>query len=335
MDQAKLWLQQAWQRRASWLVLLRPLSWLYGKLSHHQKRAYLSGKKPRYRAPVPVLVIGNISVGGSGKTPLIIALARHLVNQGIAVGVVSRGYGGSANRAMSVDQLSDPRVVGDEPCLIAQKTAVPVAIARQRKDAIVLLLRCHPKLQMIICDDGLQHYALWRDDEWIVVDVARGFGNQKLLPEGFLREPLSRLDGATVIYHYPTANYQGEPLTMHLVAGLPVPLSGKKRPLLPSMVYALTAIGHPPRFFASLERLGFSVIAKAHLDHHYFTMADLLSLTDHPVVVTEKDAVKLVHLKRQHSNHPIFANIWVLPVEMHLSAGVHRLATQFLSEHCL
>ncbi|MGE6796204.1 tetraacyldisaccharide 4'-kinase [Psychrobacter okhotskensis] len=221
---------RAWQRQAAWLWLLLPISWLYGLITMLRHQAYKLGLLSSYRAPVPVMVIGNISVGGSGKTPLIIVLVDYLQAQGIKVGVISRGYGGDSSQMPAlVDAASLPSVVGDEPCLIVNMTGVPMAVCPNRKQAITTLLGAHPDLQLIIADDGLQHYALQRDIEWIVVDAARGFGNEQLLPTGFLREPMSRLQGATVIYHEEpktssasdTKNIQqsqAERLSMHLQA---------------------------------------------------------------------------------------------------------------------
>ncbi|WP_025651797.1 MULTISPECIES: tetraacyldisaccharide 4'-kinase [unclassified Psychrobacter] len=222
---------RAWQRQAAWLWLLLPISWLYGLITMLRRQAYKVGLLASYRAPVPVMVIGNISVGGSGKTPLIIALVDYLQAQGINVGVISRGYGGDSSQMPAlVNAASLPSVVGDEPCLIVNMTGVPMAVCPNRKQAITTLLAAHPDLQLIIADDGLQHYALQRDIEWIVVDAARGFGNEQLLPTGFLREPMSRLQGATVIYHEGPNNSaaphsknteqqsQAEHLSMHLQA---------------------------------------------------------------------------------------------------------------------
>lgn len=222
---------RAWQRQAAWLWLLLPISWLYGLITMLRRQAYKFGLLASYRAPVPVMVIGNISVGGSGKTPLIIALVDYLQAQGIKVGVISRGYGGDSSQMPAlVDAASLPSMVGDEPCLIVNMTGVPMAVCPNRKQAITTLLAAHPDLQLIIADDGLQHYALQRDIEWIVVDAARGFGNEQLLPTGFLREPMSRLEGATVIYHEGPNNSaaphsknteqqsQAEHLSMHLQA---------------------------------------------------------------------------------------------------------------------
>lgn len=217
---------RAWQRQAAWLWLLLPISWLYGLIIVLRRQAYKLGLLRSYRAPIPIMVIGNISVGGSGKTPLIIELVSHLQQQGIKVGVISRGYGGDVNQMPAlVGADSLPSVVGDEPCLIVNITNAPMAVCPNRQQAITTLLAAYPDLQLIIADDGLQHYALKRDIEWIVVDAARGFGNKQLLPTGFLREPLSRLQGATVIYHKkqqtdseysPQDNSPAQNLTMHL-----------------------------------------------------------------------------------------------------------------------
>ena len=196
-------LTQAWQRQANWLWLLLPLSWLYGLVSSVRRAGYRLGVLKQYKAPVPVLVIGNISIGGSGKTPLIIALVQHLQQKGVKVGVISRGYGGDERVMPALVEInSKPDIVGDEPCLIVAQTQVAMAVCPNRRQAIELLLSHHNDIELIIADDGLQHYALARDIEWIVVDASRGFGNRQLLPTGFLREPMSRLKGATGVWHY-------------------------------------------------------------------------------------------------------------------------------------
>ncbi|MEC5210235.1 tetraacyldisaccharide 4'-kinase [Psychrobacter sp. PL15] len=196
---------RAWQRQAAWLWLLLPFSWLYGLIMMLRRQAYKTGLFSSYRAPTAVMVIGNITVGGSGKTPLIIALVSYLQQHGVKVGVISRGYGGDSSKMPAlVTADSVPSEVGDEPCLIVNMTGAAMAVCPDRKQAITMLLAAYPDLQLIIADDGLQHYALQRDIEWIVVDTARGFGNQQLLPTGFLREPMSRLKNANVIYHEKT-----------------------------------------------------------------------------------------------------------------------------------
>ncbi|WLP93501.1 tetraacyldisaccharide 4'-kinase [Psychrobacter sp. M13] len=309
---------QAWQRQALWLWLLLPVSWLYGLIISIRQQAYKLGLAKSYRAPIPIMVIGNITVGGSGKTPLIMALVDYLQQHKVPVGVISRGYGGdSAQMPALVTTDSLPSVVGDEPSLIVSMTGVPMAVCPNRQQAISTLIQAHPNLQLIIADDGLQHYALQRDIEWIVVDVARGFGSGQLLPTGFLREPMSRLDKATVIYHekinsHSTANssQSTERLTMHLQPDSLQALwpslwssdadslcvtsqAAGVKPLAGSQVHGVSGIGYPQRFFATLEGLGFKVSAHPYPDHYDFELTDLLQYQHYPIIITSKDAVKI------------------------------------------
>lgn len=333
----ELGITTAWQNNARWLIALRPLSKTYGLISEFHKNRYKNGKKPIYKAPIPVLVIGNITVGGSGKTPLIIALVRYLQQKNIAVGVISRGYGGNEKTMPTlVVPTSQPSEVGDEPCLIFGETGVPMAVCPNRGQAVELLMTNHPNLQLIISDDGLQHYKLYRDDEWIVVDTERGFGNGKLFPEGFLREPISRLQNATVIYHYANeANAKKSKFctTVFLKTGKLIHLLDCHRKFDSSIktVYALTGIGYPVRFFYSLKNLGFKVMENPRPDHYHFKLTDIKQLQDFPIVVTTKDAVKIRQLVTD-DNCKMFDNVWVLPVEMELSQGVRKLMDNFL-EH--
>lgn len=326
MKRLELIISQAWQRQSAWLKVLAPLSAIYRLAGCVQRVLYQQSIIDGYHASVPVLVIGNITVGGSGKTPMIIALVRYLQSKKIPVGVISRGYGRKTNDnhvATLVTPTSSPKTAGDEPCLIVQSTNVPMAVCAHRGRAIELLLEHHPNLALIISDDGLQHYALHRDAEWIVVDSARGFGNKKLLPQGFLREPVSRLEGATVIYHHKPHQVCDKALTMYLQPADLVPLLTKNQPLPQSnTVYALSGIGYPTRFFETLTMLGLSVIAQPFADHHEFVLSDLQALSQYPIITTAKDAVKLRQLA-QDCPHEIFDNIWVLPVEAVLSKEVY------------
>lgn len=364
---------RAWQRKAAWLWLLLPISLLYGLLTLLRHRAYRVGIFASYRAPVPIMVIGNITVGGSGKTPLIITLVSYLRQQGIKVGVISRGYGGDSSQMPAlVTKDSLPSTVGDEPCLIVNMTAVPMAVCPNREQAITTLLNAHPDLQLIIADDGLQHYALQRDIEWIVVDVARGFGNQQLLPTGFLREPMSRLKDATVIYHEKPNVVSAlndnenlaQRLTMQLQPGRLYPLlsdadineldnSNKLRSSsaaavvqMQGRVHAVSGIGYPQRFFATLSTLGFEVIEHPYPDHHDFSLAELLQYTEHPIIVTTKDAVKirtlfLLEFNKSDSatSDQLISNdikalanrLWVLPVSAELSDTCYQILQQQLT----
>lgn len=357
---------RAWQRKAAWLWLLLPISWLYGLLTLLRRQAYRIGMFSSFRAPVPIMVIGNITVGGSGKTPLIITLVNYLQQRDIKVGVISRGYGGDSSQMPAlVTKESLPSTVGDEPCLIVNVTAAPMAVCPNREQAITTLLSAHPDLQIIIADDGLQHYALQRDIEWIVVDVARGFGNQQLLPTGFLREPMSRLKGATVIHHEklnatsaPSNKDLAQRLTMQLrpnrlypllsdddlrslsetkifTSAAPAPIQG--------YVHAVSGIGYPQRFFATLSALGFEVIEHPYPDHHNFSLAELLQYTEHPIIMTTKDAVKIrtLLLAKTSSiksdeliNDDVIAlatRLWVLPVTAELSDTCYQTLQQQLT----
>lgn len=330
---------RAWQRQAPWLWLLLPISWLYGLVIKLRQHAYKLGIFHSYRPPVAVMVIGNISVGGSGKTPLIISLVAHLQQHGIKVGVISRGYGGDSSKMpLLVDAHSLPSDVGDEPCLIVNETRVPMAVCANRQQAINTLLTTYPKLQLIIADDGLQHYALQRDIEWIVVDVARGFGNQQLLPTGFLREPIARLKDATVVYHEEAVHDQDrdittdQRLTMHLQPDKLQPLMPELKlnnmvPLKGAQVHAVSGIGYPQRFFNTLTTLGFTVIAHPYPDHYDFDLQELLQYDQHSIIVTSKDAVKIRallsqghHKQKMDSDYlELTARFWVLPVTAILS----------------
>ncbi|MBA6245333.1 MULTISPECIES: tetraacyldisaccharide 4'-kinase [Psychrobacter] len=350
---------RAWQRQAVWLWLLLPISWLYGFITLLRRQAYKAGLLSSYRAPIPVMVIGNISVGGSGKTPLIIALVSYLQKKGVKVGIISRGYGGDTSQMPAlVSATSLPHIVGDEPCLIAHMTGTAIAVCPDRQQAIATLLKAEPDLQLIIADDGLQHYALQRDIEWIVVDAARGFGNKQLLPTGFLREPMSRLEGANVIYHEKPSTdstrtsrssnkiQSTDRLTMHLQAdelqrlwnhtSSTAQLNSVK-PTNNSRVHAVSGIGYPQRFFDTLESIGFEVIGHPYPDHYDFSLAELLRYGDYPIIVTSKDAVKISALLVDYTATQalndeyveLVSRLWVLPVTAVLSENnYHNLDEQ-------
>lgn len=354
----------AWQNKAVWLWLLLPLSWLYGAIVWLRRKLYQSGILASYRAPVPVMVIGNITVGGSGKTPLIISLVQYLQKKQVQVGVISRGYGGDTSKMPAlVSSVSLPSEVGDEPCLIAAVTGAPVAVCPNRQQAIETLIAARPDLQLIIADDGLQHFALARDIEWIVVDAARGFGNKQLLPTGFLREPLSRLKDATVIYHE-KPNSQADntdkvenKLIMTLVPDKVSPLilpdrvqdTALKTQLLQrritppksgDTVHAVSGIGYPKRFFETLALLGFNVIEHPFPDHHDFSLADLQQYQNHPIIVTSKDAVKIrALLVAQFSqsgegaeSFDLLNRLWELPVTAKLSPNCYDVLQKDLAK---
>lgn len=330
---------KAWQKQAIWLWLFLPIAWLYRLVIWLNKKLYEHGLKPKYYPSVPVIVIGNITVGGSGKTPFIIALVQYLQQKGIKVGVISRGYGGDSSIMPTiVSPTSTPSQVGDEPCLIVQTTGVPMAVCPNRGQAIDLLLQQHD-VQLILADDGLQHHALDRDKNWIVVDTMRGFSNKQLLPVGFLREPIARLnqEDTAVIYHVNEKTKQqfvNKP-TMQLQQQHIEPLFFNKQsfifltPQTAKQVIAMTGIGYPQRFFESLAELGFDVIKMPKNDHHQFSLSDFDNLPNLPIVITSKDAVKLRILCQQHE---IAERIWVLPVVAVLNDSVYQILDTQLSE---
>lgn len=330
MADIKQWLPAAWQRQAWWLALLLPLSGLYALVTGLLRLSYRLGVQQAYRAPVPVMVIGNITVGGTGKTPLIIHLVKHLQQQyQLNVGVISRGYGAHDHGESGVfpklvDATSTPDQVGDEPVLIVQQTAVPMAVAPNRQAAIECLLVAHPEIELILCDDGLQHLALARDIEWVVLDAARGLGSGWLLPAGALRESASRLAHSTVIQHGDSS----AALRMQLVAQPLQPLNPMQQhdqyaPSAGDRVHAVSGIGHPQRFFQQLRDLGFVVIEHAFVDHHVYVAADVAFGDRLPLITTGKDAVKLFSLGVLG---------WVLPVEARLSTACYSLLSQQLSD---
>ncbi|GIK86444.1 MAG: tetraacyldisaccharide 4'-kinase [Burkholderiales bacterium] len=290
--------------RATPLALaLAPLGWVFRALVALRRALYRSGVLRARRVRVPVVVVGNITVGGAGKTPLVAALVRELAARGRRPGVVSRGYGGAVRGVREVRPGDAPALVGDEPLLLAA-AGCPVVVGRERAAAAQALLDAHPGCDVVVCDDGLQHYALARDVEIVAIDARRGLGNGRLLPAGPLREPRSRLDEVDAIVRLvdgagdaPRAGTNGRETTMtHVPAGLRN-LADPARRVDPSdwrgaRVHAVAGIAHPQRFFDLLARLGVQAVPHAFGDHHAFTPADLALPGADVIVMTAKDAVK-------------------------------------------
>lgn len=324
-------LQDAWNKQAKWLIVLRPLSWVYQFGFQLNKSLFQAGLKKTYTAPVPVMVIGNITVGGSGKTPLLIQLVKYLQDRKVNVGVISRGYGGKGPFPAKVTLESVPAEVGDEPCLIVQSTAVPMVVGPNRQASIEFLMANY-ELDLIISDDGLQHWALDRQIEWIVLDQNRGLGNQRLLPEGYLREPVSRLNGAIVIEH--ATDPQSE-FNMHLEVAKPYllnPWFDQAELFDPQQdFYAVVGIGFPQRFYQTLESIGLTRFQCHEFQDHYdYGIEDIQFEDANPIITTEKDAVKLLPLLKQH---PEFnREIWVVPVEAVLTQACYQLLEKQLKD---
>lgn len=296
-----------------WLLLL-PLSWLYGLVSGAIRLSYRLGLKKAWRAPVPVVVVGNLTAGGNGKTPVVVWLVEQLQQRGIRVGVVSRGYGGKAKRyPLLLTSDTTTEEAGDEPVLIYQRTGAPVAVSPNRREAVEAILAQH-SVQIIVTDDGLQHYRLARDKEIVVIDGVRRFGNGWWLPAGPMRERASRLKTVDAVIANGGVARAGE-IPMRLIPGLAVNLrTGERREvreLVPCV--AMAGIGHPPRFFATLSECGVTPEQTFALaDHQALTQTDVQAMVKpgQTLVMTEKDAVKCRFFAED--------NWWYLPVDAQL-----------------
>ncbi|OLQ90368.1 tetraacyldisaccharide 4'-kinase [Vibrio panuliri] len=316
----KIWFENHWLKYLLW-PLLWPLSKLFGRISRSRRQGYQQGKKSTYRAPVPVIVVGNITAGGNGKTPVVIWLVEKLQELGFTPGVVSRGYGAKApSYPLIVDNTTTTSHCGDEPKLIFKRTNAPVAVDPVRANAVQALLPLG--VDIIITDDGLQHYALERDIEFAVVDGKRRFGNQQLIPLGPLREGIERLAEVDFIITNGGHAHSGE-AAMTLQPSLAVNVkTGKQIPVsqLKALV-AMAGIGHPPRFFHTLEHLGADLVhCQGFADHQDFQVSQLVELAARGthLIMTEKDAVKCSDYAQD--------NWWYLPVSASFSQqDEHRI----------
>lgn len=311
-------IERIWSGKSPLYLLLLPLSWLYGLVSSVIRLSYRIGLRTAWRAPVPVVVVGNLTAGGNGKTPVVIWLVEQLEQRGVRVGVVSRGYGGKAAvYPLLLDARTSPSEAGDEPVLIFQRTGVPVAVAPKRSAAVKALIEAAAP-QIIITDDGLQHYALGRDKEIVVIDGARRFGNGWWLPAGPMRERAGRLRGVDAVIVNGGEPQAGE-IAMCLKPGLAINLlTGERRPVTDlTDVVAMAGIGHPPRFFTTLEQCGITPVKTVALaDHQAISEQGMLAIAtaDQTVLMTEKDAVKCRAFAQGHENW------WYLPVDAELDS---------------
>jgi tetraacyldisaccharide 4'-kinase len=299
-----MWLQQQWYKARihPLLLLLAPLSLLFWLLTNLRRSFYFIGPFRRYKAYVPVIVVGNISVGGTGKTPMVIALCQWLKEEGWTPGIVSRGYGAKGPFPHSINVGDDAEKVGDEPLVIRKRTDCPVVISPKRVEAAKYMAEQHPNVDIIISDDGLQHYALKRDIELIMLDAERGVGNGWLLPAGPLREGPWRLKGSQWV----VSNYGRHPFARYVTEvenGQWYRVNDDEQTELDKEqpYNAVAAIGYPQRFFNSLRDQGFEVKqAVPFNDHHEFVESDFDNLTDLPILMTEKDAGKCQSFAREN-----------------------------------
>lgn len=318
-------LDQLWYRAAPPPALLRPLASLYGSIAGRMARQRKAGA---VQLPLPVIVVGNITVGGTGKTPFVLWLVEELRRRGWNPGVISRGYGGRApSYPLRVSATTDPSWAGDEPALIARRLDVPVAVAPDRVAAARLLLDAG-EVDILVTDDGLQHYRLARDIEICVVDGSRGLGNGSLLPAGPLREPPQRLQLVDLVvvngggWRAPGLNTVD--MQLRTVEAISLD-SGERRPLSAfagGRVHAVAGIGNPQRFFASLRAAGVEPIPHPFPDHHDYTGIDLAFDGSEPVLMTEKDAVKCGELATPR--------LWYVPAQAVLAAEGTALVQQLL-----
>ncbi|MDY3124230.1 MAG: tetraacyldisaccharide 4'-kinase [[Actinobacillus] rossii] len=303
-----------WYSHSVIAYLLLPFSFLFWLISRLRYFLFKLGISQSYRAPVPVVVVGNLSVGGNGKTPVVIWLVQHLQARGLKCGVISRGYGSQSDvYPLLVISDTDPVKGGDEPVLIAKRTGVPVCISANRQDAIELLLKIQ-NCDVIISDDGLQHYKLQRDIEIVVMDAKRGLGNGFVLPAGPLRETANRLQTVDLIITNGGENQYTEAV-MQLVPHYAINLVSNEKRLLSEFKQgsALAGIGNPQRFFDMLQCLGIQLNqTQAFQDHQQFSAEQLSQFNvNEPLLMTEKDAVKCGQFAQQ--------NWWYVPVDAEIS----------------
>jgi len=324
-----IWYEKQWYKKRPLyllpMILLLPLSGLFCLLVEIRRVGYRTGVVKSRRAAVPVIVVGNITVGGTGKTPLIIALVSWLQQQGYSPAVISRGYGRKSEEEIArVSAESSVEEAGDEPLLIAYTTGVPVYVGVDRvavADRAVMDRSC----DLLLSDDGLQHYRLHRDIEIAVIDGGRSLGSHLCLPAGPLREKLSRLqqvdavvvNGEDMLLQpqqlYMLGKQSGEKISLHDLAG--------------KTIHAVAGIGNPERFFTMLRQSGIEVITHPFPDHHQYNDEELKFADDHPVITTEKDAVKMKELKLGQVR-----DVWVVPVTAELDEKIIQKLKERLKE---
>ncbi len=322
-------LQALWYGSRAPINYLRPLAWAFESAVKFRRKAYTQGRKKTVRLPAPVIVVGNISVGGTGKTPLVIWLVELLFRAGYRPGIIARGYGGkAAGWPQSVGPASDPYRVGDEAVLLARRARCPVCVGPDRAKAGAALLE-GGNCDVIVADDGLQHYRLERDIEIAVIDGERRFGNGLCLPAGPLREPVERLAAVDLIVAHGRAAAGEYAMSLEGEVAVNLEDQGQKRMLASfagSKLHALAGIGNPERFFTHLRRHGLSFDTRSFPDHFAYRPSNIAFQDEAPVMMTEKDAVKCEAFARAHD--------WFVPVRAKLEAGFGEHLISLLKEKC-
>lgn len=334
-------IEQHWRKPKWWLTFwLSPLSWLFARLVQKRKQRYLSGNLKQNRLPVPVVVVGNLHVGGTGKTPITLALVQSLQAKGIKVGVISRGYGRQDKTVHVLKHESTVQQAGDEPLLLYRRTSVPIAVGRNRYEAGLVLLQHFSDIELIVADDGLQHYALARDLEICVFPTRDIQKKLMILPNGNLREPLVRLqtvdavvfsqankDTSQLVKQYMPLPTQISCFYSETQASMPYRLNNPQERLQANAIQegqycvAAAAIANPQRFFDCLQELGFELSETYSFADHGQIDFSAFKNSDY-IFITEKDAVKL--LKNR------LPNIWVLPI----CAIIHPNLADWIIQQC-
>ena len=311
-----------WVRRGALAWLLWPASLAFGVVVAVRRFLYRTKILGSKHPGIPVIVVGNLVAGGTGKTPLVLRIAELLRENRWKPGIVSRGYGGTAaakdGAPREASIASDPAQVGDEPILLARRSGCPVWVAPDRAAACRALRETHPECNVILTDDGLQHYALRRDIEICVVD-GRGFGNGFVQPAGPLREPASRLRSVDAVVTHGATGVAGHQMALEgdkLVRFTDARDVRAAKSFAGQRMHAVAGIGDPKRFFLQLARFGIKVVPHPFPDHHPFSAADFAFGDSDPVVMTEKDAVKCKRFAQAH--------YWVLPVSASLDPAFER-----------
>ncbi len=320
-------LESIWYGKSGWVLALRPLAWIFKIIIFIRRWFYRLGIFKTHALGIPVIVVGNISVGGTGKTPLVIWLANYLKAAGYKPGIISRGYFGQARRwPQQVRPDADPIIVGDEALVISRRTGCPMAVGPDRV-ASANALRRYAKVDVILSDDGLQHYALDRQIEIAVIDGVRRFGNGYCLPAGPLRESASRLHEVDFLVTNGTAMQQEYPMrytsmdAINLQTGMHRPLDEFKS----ESAIAIAAIGNPDRFFNFMRSYGIRMTTRAFADHHFFEPTDLAFTEDQTVLMTEKDAVKCERFSKP--------SWWYVPIDAHMPDEFGMRLLTLLEKH--